>query len=379
MNRAAAIVLPAVTPKQESKQKKDKEPRPMAERKYWDPRLHEMLRWKRPHNSMTEKKWASTHIVEPYNAIPLEDLKGEVLAHCVIVHEVNGAEPKTLFSSHVDTVHRVEGRQKITYNIAENCYGKNDGEPLGADCGAGVWLMLEMIDAKVPGLYLFHRGEECGGIGSGGVADHYPKLLDKFDRAVAFDRKATWSVITHQWAGRCCSDTFANALAEALNNLNDDFMYAPDDTGLFTDTANYTDYIGECTNVSVGYYSEHTEKERLDLAHLFALRDALVKLDWNALPCARKAGEVDPDDMAVQFDFKPGKQWDKWQDKRDAERDIRADDLDSYRLYSMTRREMDDLVYDDPELFVDLVRYELLRETPAWAKGKDDESGYDRY
>lgn len=340
--------------------------RPMDERKYWDARLHEMLRWRRPHDSSSEIEWTKRFIVEPYKSFPIEDARGEVLAHVVIVN--NGdSPPTTLFSSHVDTVHRDEGRQKITFNMATNHYGKNDNEPLGADCAAGVWLMLEMIDRAVPGAYFFHRGEERGGVGSDGIATHYAKVLERFDRAVAFDRKDTWSVITHQWGGRCCSSEFGEALAAALNEQNADFMYVTDDTGLFTDTANYVDVIPECTNVSVGYYDEHTPRERLDLAHLFALRDALVGIKWEELPVKRDPSVRDPDDFpSINFrvDSAGSSSWAWGQYDK-------AADLHSYDLYNMTRSEMENLCYDDPELFIDLVRYEIRNEIPKWAEGKE--------
>ena len=38
---------------------------------------------------------------------------------------------------------------------------------------AGIWLLLEMIDAGVPGVYALHYGEERGGVGSSGLAEHH--------------------------------------------------------------------------------------------------------------------------------------------------------------------------------------------------------------
>ena len=110
-------------------------------------------------------------------------------------------------------------------------------------------------------------------------------LLSEFDRAIAFDRKGTSSVITHQAYSRCCSDTFADALSIALSN--DELMYAPDATGVYTDAAEFINVIPECTNISVGYMNEHTKDESLDLKHLAALIRQCVALDWEALPVVR--------------------------------------------------------------------------------------------
>ena len=65
----------------------------------------------------------------------------------------------------------------------------------------------------------------------------------------------------------------------------------PDSTGIFTDTANYTDFIGECTNVSCGYDAEHSDSETLNVTFLSELRDAVIKVEWETLPTDRQPGE----------------------------------------------------------------------------------------
>lgn len=63
--------------------------------------------------------------------------------------------------------------------------------------------------------------------------------------------------------------------------------YAPDDSGMFTDTDNYTEIVPECTNLSVGYFKAHTANEWLDWEHLDALLTALKGVDINDLPIKR--------------------------------------------------------------------------------------------
>src|SRR3546814_3924895 len=87
-----------------------------------------------------------------------------------------------------------------------------------------------MIAAAFPVLYLFHRGEEQGCLGSRWIERHTPELLADIDAAIAFDRAGLGDVITHQSYGRTCSDAFATNLASALNRQNSGFRYAPDDT-----------------------------------------------------------------------------------------------------------------------------------------------------
>lgn len=259
-------------------------------------KLAHLLQLARPHDSEVElwlaeklKDWLAQH--HNVSSAPVfSSPQGVTLAYAATV----GAGSKTLFSCHIDTVHRAEGLQKVTAT------GKfvhlpldSPSSCLGADDSAGIWIMCHMIDAGVPGTYIFHRGEERGGIGSKGMAAHHADWLRQFDRAVAFDRKATHSVITHQGMGRCCSDEFAAALADALNeHLHEDHAFmSPDDSGVYTDTAEYTALIPECTNVSCGYYDEHTCAEKLDTLFLGDLLHACLKTAWEDLPVVREARE----------------------------------------------------------------------------------------
>jgi hypothetical protein len=183
---------------------------------------------------------------------------------------------RVAWCSHTDTVHTYHGMQRTRLRgsfLTLHKKSKKYANCLGADDTAGVWLMRQMIKANRPGLYLFHRSEESWGKGSEHIAYQTPELFQDIDSAIAFDRKGLTSVITHQIGGRCCSDTFANSLAAMLGG------YKPDSTGTFTDTANYTSLVPECTNISVGYYAQHTKDESLDVEHVLGLRDVLLDLN----------------------------------------------------------------------------------------------------
>jgi len=189
-----------------------------------------------------------------------------------------------MYSSHTDTVHRNEGSQRI--KIANGWislhYKERRASCLGADCTAGVWLMREMILARAPGLYVFHREEESGGHGSQWIAENNPGLLEGIVACIALDRKGTDSIITHQYGGRCASDTFAVSMAKQFKG------FKADDTGSFTDSANYTHLIPECTNLSIGYEDAHTEKERLNLFHLIEMREQLIRFDISRVNIRRE-------------------------------------------------------------------------------------------
>jgi len=243
--------------------------------------LARALSVKRPHNTPAVSDFTEWL----FNALPAELKSFTSVDGAGNLHIDNRiAGSKTLFIAHVDTVHKEVGANKIR-KTATHWYA--DGAPLGADDGAGVAMLMHLIHADVKGYYIFSQGEECGGIGAKHIATHHTDLLAQFDRAIAFDRRGIDSVISHQGMGRCASDVFCEALANDLNAFDDTLMYSPDDTGVYTDTAEFADIIPECTNISVGYYSEHGDQENLDIVHFEALSNAVLKVMWDSLPTDR--------------------------------------------------------------------------------------------
>ena len=232
---------------------------------------------------------------------------------CITV--VLGDAPISLFSCHIDTVHSM-GESALNGLVYDAAMGhialdvmdrpKNmprsvpdpmAGSCLGADDGAGVWLMLQMIEAGIPGGYIFHRGEELGGIGSKAVLLKNQGWLSQWKHAIAFDRPRDFEVITHQGGQRCCSDEFGEALAKAINTAVPGLMYETSSRGVFTDTKVYRSVIPECTNIGVGYYDQHSNREYLDFKHLCDVRDAVLKIDWAKLPAVRDTKETAYDNM----------------------------------------------------------------------------------
>lgn len=254
--------------------------------------LLSLLSVRRPHRGIAEFALARAISNLPGGYL-LHNLKGKLLAAVVEV----GTHSRVLFSAHLDTVHSTDGMQVVHMNDRARVLHKTDGEPLGADDGAGIWLMLHMIYAGVPGVYTFPVGEECGGVGSKGLALEYEDFLKGFDHAIAFDRRGTYSVITHQGCTRCCSDEFAETLSSALTAaMSDSHFMSPDDTGVYTDTAEYTRIIPECTNISIGYANEHTGSEVLDVQYVMSLASACVRMDWANLPVKRDPAQVEKDE-----------------------------------------------------------------------------------
>lgn len=192
-------------------------------------------------------------------------------------------EHRSMFTAHTDTIHDRGGPNVV--RLDGNIWRADKDSCLGADDAAGIAILYHMIINNVPGYYVFFRGEECGGLGSSWLAENMPELFGDLDRAIAFDRAGYSDVITHQRGGRCCSDEFAEALAAALTTETDWFV--PDATGVYTDTAEFTKLIPECTNVSVGYKNQHGDHEEQDIQFLTLLAGIVLTVAWDDLPVIR--------------------------------------------------------------------------------------------
>lgn len=215
---------------------------------------------------------------------------------------VIGEKPTTMFTCHLDTA--CIKQEKVKHIQVENII-KTDGKTiLGADDKAGMTVILYMIEKKIPGLYYFFIGEEVGCIGSGKLSDNWSNFeySQSIKKCVSFDRRGTKSIITNQFYGTCCSDEFGQDLADKLNATGNGLSMELDDTGIMTDSAKFMHLIPECTNISVGYYNEHTKSEYQNIDFLSRLCKAVTMIDWESLAVVRDP-DLDFDDEDDDFDF----------------------------------------------------------------------------
>ena len=194
---------------------------------------------------------------------------------------------KTAFACHLDTACKTQ--VNVVHKFEKNIISTDGKSILGADDKAGMTVLLYMIFKRVPGLYCFFIGEEVGCIGSGKASDD--EWFTNYDRMISFDRRGTKSVITFQSSKRCCSDDFAQSLSTEFNKHS--LNMEPDNTGVYTDSAEFTGVIPECTNISVGYYKEHTHLEHQDIDHLIKICLASVKIDWESLTVKRDPKQIE--------------------------------------------------------------------------------------
>ena len=198
----------------------------------------------------------------------------------------------TAFTCHLDTASRTKSKVGlVAYEKDNQDFIMTDGTSiLGADDKAGVAVIMYMIEKNIPGVYWFFYGEERGGIGSSKVANDYESydFMKGIKKMVSFDRRNYYSVITSQMGVSCCSNEFAESLCKELNKSG--LKLNLDPTGVFTDSANFTELIPECTNVSVGYFNEHTHDELQNITYLEKLAKACVSANWDKLVVKRKVG-----------------------------------------------------------------------------------------
>jgi hypothetical protein len=271
---------------------------------------------------------------------------------------VIGDNPSSLFIAHLDTV---GGDKEIKVVEEKNGILKSDGTSiLGADDKAGVVILLYMIEHKVPGFYLFPIGEEVGCVGTGKLTKlllskskktgvkignktikiNLPNnnLYKHIRKVISFDRMGYTSIITHQLDQRCCSDTFANGLSKELNKNG--FNYKIDDSGVYSDSAEFADIYPECTNISVGYFAQHTNNESQDIEFLESLCKACINVNWENLPIDRDPSDIEFLDNYYNYwgGRGSGKNHDEYENKN---RYIFEDDDDELPIDYMKDKEKD--------------------------------------
>jgi hypothetical protein len=234
----------------------------------------EMLRYRRPSGSKAARKFGERF---------LRPVFGDADRHGNYSMKI-GEDPSVMFAAHYDTVHSRGGQQsvQIEHDFAR-LPDKSPSNCLGADCTAGVWLILEMIKEKTPGAYAIFADVEFGCIGSNVFITDSEDFLAGVNAMISLDRRGYSSVVTHQIGTRTASDAFAKSVGSILA-----MDYKPDTNGAFTDSSLFSDLVPECSNLSVGYHGHHSQSEVQDLDFLKKLRGRMVSADWSGLTISRK-------------------------------------------------------------------------------------------
>jgi len=174
---------------------------------------------------------------------------------------------------HLDTVSPIpptEGtivEKDRTLSLRKNTTAKC----LGADDRAGVWIALEMLrlGTKSEFEYGFFRGEESGGIGSREFAESCD-IDDMYSCFIGLDRGSKNGV------QNVAEYDYDNA--ELLQCFVERGFVAS--FGTFSDCSNLSSNCTlACVNLSVGYISEHTSKEKLYLDLMENTLDVMLEVE----------------------------------------------------------------------------------------------------
>ena len=273
-------------------------------------------------------------------------------------------ETKTIFACHLDTASKKY--EEVIHVIDGNIIKTNGKTILGADDKAGVCILLYLIEQKIPGTYFFYIGEEVGCIGSKAAASKDKEFYSNYDKIISFDRRDTCSIITHQAWERCCSNEFAISLSNQFIQLG--LELKPDDTGVGTDSAQFTQIIPECTNISVGYYNEHTHDEKQDIDFLEKLCMACALIDWEKLPIKRDPKITEYKQYNSNYNYSNNYNRVSWFDKNRAKKwNDKKTSLDLKKTYGYNREKEED--YD--ESLIDAAFAEDLKNNKVSFSGKD--------
>lgn len=247
--------------------------------------LQEMLTYRRPHRSRSERKFIN-RFVRPVveRAGGWEDGFGNLI--CEVGHDT-----RMMYACHTDTVDIRSGRKRVFLTDSGHFVTDSTEECLGADDTTGVWIMLNLIESGKAGLYIFHRAEELGCLGSAWISANSRDLLEPVEWCLSLDRKGYGSIVTHQMGYRTASEQFSASLASEMA-----LGMHSDTGGSYTDSIEYVDLVAECTNISVGYHHCHSSRETQHYGYALAILKALDGVDYDALVTGRTAGDDGVDD-----------------------------------------------------------------------------------
>lgn len=162
--------------------------------------------------------------------------------------------------AHLDTVHAVEPFQ-FFYDEKEMVMWSPQG--LGADDRAGVILILSILSEGYRPHLIFTTGEEHGGIGANKLVKDYNEVPFNIDFMIELDRCGSEDAVFYD----CMNHSFIDYICS--------FGFTFEE-GSFTDIC----ILGRnwniaATNLSVGYYNEHTKAEYWGL---FEADDTITKV-----------------------------------------------------------------------------------------------------
>jgi acetylornithine deacetylase/succinyl-diaminopimelate desuccinylase-like protein len=166
-----------------------------------------------------------------------------------------------LLSAHMDTVEKLTDSALIKYVDIRNYKGKKFLKGygvIGGDDKCGIYLILKILEEKIPINFVFSVQEECGAKGIQEVI-RLPEIFNS-SYGIVLDRKNNSDII-------CKENNYGvDEFDKEVSNIGNKFGFKSIKGG-FSDS-NYIRNKISCVNLSCGYHEPHTVNEYVSLEDL---------------------------------------------------------------------------------------------------------------
>lgn len=172
--------------------------------------------------------------------------------------------------AHLDTVHRTTP-QTILFDSNQRLMWSPQG--IGGDDRCGIYSILSIVKKGLRPYVLFTTGEEVGGVGAIAFTKKYPELPTKLKYLIELDRRGKEDCVFYD----CGNEDFIKyvesfGFKEADGSFSDISILSPQ-------------YDVASVNLSIGYYSEHSYLETINVGHMFATMYKVIKMLKQAKKC----------------------------------------------------------------------------------------------
>lgn len=165
--------------------------------------------------------------------------------------------------AHMDTVHRTPVRD-LYYDREKGIMWSPQG--LGADDRAGIYGILEILQRGLRPTVILTTDEECGGIGAGSLVAKLPKAPCDLNYLVELDRRGERDCVFYE----CDNLEFEEYIETYDFSTN---------CGSFSDISIIAPVWGmAAVNLSIGYDSEHSLQETLNVDWMYKTIDRVCRL-----------------------------------------------------------------------------------------------------
>lgn len=165
--------------------------------------------------------------------------------------------------AHLDTVHQ-QTPKTILFDSRQKLMWSPEG--IGGDDRCGIYSILTIIKKGLRPYVLFTTGEEVGAVGASMFTYKHPKLTEQVKYLIELDRRGKNDCVFYDCGNKEFMEyvkTFG--FTEASGSFSDISVLSPQ-------------YDVASVNLSIGYYSEHSKIEMINVGHMFSTINKVVKM-----------------------------------------------------------------------------------------------------